>query len=97
VSTLGSRFGYVPGCTQRLRDHTKEKDPVADIAKYVDKQFEGMDFAQIADQPVSALQGISAGDAELLQKAFNVRTIRQFAELKFVKAAQAITLLAGAR
>jgi hypothetical protein len=70
--------------------------PMADIARYVDKQYEGMDFAQIADQPISALQGVSPGDAELLQKAFNVKTIRQLAELKFVKAAQAITLLAGA-
>lgn len=70
---------------------------MADIAKYVDKQFEGMDFAEIAEQPISALQGVSAGDAELLQKAFGVKTIRQFAELKFVKAAQAVTLLAGAK
>ena len=70
---------------------------MADIGKYVDKQFEGMDFAQIADQPISALQGVSAGDAELLQTAFNVKTIRQFAEHKFVRAAQAITLLAGAK
>jgi hypothetical protein len=70
---------------------------MADIARFVDKQFEGMDFAQIADQPISALQGVSAGDAELLQKAFNVKTIRQFADLKFVKAAEAITSLAGAK
>ena len=47
--------------------------------------------------PIDALQGVSAADAEALQKAFGVKTIRQLAEHKFIKAAQAITLLAGAK
>jgi len=68
---------------------------MADIAKYVDKAHEQKDFAELAELPIEALQGVSKGDAEALQKALGIRTIRQFAENKFVRAAQAITLLAG--
>ena len=68
---------------------------MADIAKYVDKAHEQKDFAELAELPLDALQGVSAADAEALQKAFGVRTIRQLAEHKFVRAAQAIALLAG--
>ena len=50
-----------------------------------------------AELSIDALQGVSAADAEALQKAFGVKTIRQLAENKFIKAAQAITLLAGAK
>ena len=68
---------------------------MADIAQFVEKAYENKDFAELADQPVDALQGLSKGDAEKLQQAFNIKTIRQLAESKFVRAAQAITLLAG--
>jgi hypothetical protein len=68
---------------------------MADIGKYLDKAHEQKDFADIADLPIDALQGVSAGDAEALQKAFGVKTIRQLAEHRFVRAAQALTLLAG--
>ncbi len=70
---------------------------MADIAQFVDKAYENKDFAELADQPVDALQGLSKGDAEKLQQAFNIKTIRQLAESKFVRAAQAITLLAGSK
>jgi len=33
---------------------------------------------------VDALEGLSKGDAEALQKAFNIKTIRQLAESRFV-------------
>lgn len=68
---------------------------MADIAKYVDKAHEQKEFADIAELPIDALQGVSQADAEALQKAFGIKTIRQLAESKFVRAAQAITLLAG--
>jgi len=69
---------------------------MADIGKYVDKAHEQKEFPELAELPLDALQGVSAADAEALQKAFGVKTIRQLAEHKFIKAAQAITLLAGA-
>jgi hypothetical protein len=69
---------------------------VADIAQYVDKAHEQKDFVALAELPIDALQGVSAADAAALRTALGVRTIRQLAEHKFVRAAQAITLLAGA-
>ena len=70
---------------------------MADIGKHVVKKYEQMDFDELADAPVEALEGLSAGDAEALQKAFNIKTIRQLAESKFVLRAQAITALAQAQ
>lgn len=70
---------------------------MADITKYVDKAHEQKDFAELAELPLDALQGVSAADAAALRTAFGVRTIRQLAEHKFVRAAQAIALLAGSK
>jgi hypothetical protein len=69
---------------------------MADITKHVDKAYEGKSFDDLADAPVDALEGLSKGDAEALQKAFNIKTIRQLAESKFVLRAQAIVALAHA-
>jgi hypothetical protein len=70
---------------------------MADLSKHLDKAYEGKDFDELADSPVDALEGLSKGDAEALQKAFNIKTIRQLAESKFVLRAQAITNLAHAQ
>lgn len=69
---------------------------MADITKHVDKAYESKSFDELADAPVDALQGLSQGDAEALQRAFNIKTIRQLAESKFVLRAQAIVSLAQA-
>lgn len=63
------------------------------INKAVDKAYETKSLKEIAGSPVSALQGVSEGDAKLLADAFNVKTVRDFAELKYVKWAQAIVAL----
>jgi hypothetical protein len=64
------------------------------IDTVVDKEYVGKCFRELADAPVSALKGVSANDAKALAKAFNISTVRQLAELDFVKWAQAITILA---
>lgn len=64
------------------------------INRYVDKAYEQMSFDELVDAPIDALQGVNAKDAELLKQAFNVTTIREFANLKFVKWATAIAALA---
>jgi hypothetical protein len=69
---------------------------MADITRHVDKAYEQMSFDELADAPVDALEGLSKGDAEALQQAFRIRTIRQLAESKFVLRAQAIVNLAQA-
>jgi hypothetical protein len=70
---------------------------MADLSKFLDKAYETKDFAELADSPVDALQGLSAGDGEALQKALGIKTIRDLAENKFVKVAQAIAGLAGVK
>ncbi len=64
------------------------------INKAVDKAYEGKSLKEIADAPVSALQGVSESDAQLLLEAFKVKTVRDLAKLKYVAWAQAITTLA---
>ncbi|GBU26999.1 hypothetical protein R84B8_00519 [Treponema sp. R8-4-B8] len=64
------------------------------IDKIVDKKYEKMTFKEIAAAPVDALSGISEGDADLLKKAFKVKTVSDLAKLKYVKWAQAICTLA---
>ena len=65
---------------------------MADIAKFLDKAYEGKEFSELANAPVSALQGVSDGDAEKLKAAFNIETIRDLATNKFVLWAQAINV-----
>lgn len=64
------------------------------INKAVDKKYESMSLKEIANAPVDALQGVSEGDAKLLAEAFNVKTVKDLANLKYVKWAQAIVTLA---
>jgi len=64
------------------------------INKCVDKAFEKKTLKELVNAPVSALQGVSEGDEELLKKAFKVKTIGDLAKLKYVKWAQAICTLA---
>lgn len=64
------------------------------IEQIVDKAYANRGFAQIAEAPVSALKGISPRDAQLLKEAFNIETVRDLAELKFVKWAAALVTLA---
>jgi hypothetical protein len=66
-----------------------------DLDKVLDKAFESSSPAELVDAPVSALAGVSAGDAELLQKAFNIKTIGDLAGNKYFRAATAIAEIAA--
>ena len=59
------------------------------------KAWQDKSWQEIADAPVDALKGVSAGDAEKLDAAFNVETVRDLATLKFVEWAQGIVQQAG--
>jgi hypothetical protein len=65
------------------------------IDKYVIKKYEGLELKEIAGAPVYAISGVSEGDANLLREAFNVKTVSDLANLKYVKWAQAICTLAA--
>ena len=64
------------------------------INKALDKSYEGKPLKELVNAPVAALQGVSEGDAKLLQEAFHVKTIKDLADLKYVRWARAIVALA---
>lgn len=64
------------------------------IESKLDKAFHGKSAQELAAAPVSAIKGVSEGDAELLLKAFNIKTIKDMGTNKFFKVAQAIANLA---
>ena len=60
----------------------------ADLAKLLDKRYEGSELSELIDAPVSAFAGISDGDAELLQKALNISTVGDLGRNKYRRFAQ---------
>jgi hypothetical protein len=67
---------------------------MGDIANKLDKEWESKSIAEIADAPVSALQGVSDDDAQKLKDAFNIKTVRDLGTNKYFLWAQAFTKLA---
>jgi len=65
-----------------------------EVSKMLDKAYHGKTAKELVDSPVSALNGVSEGDEKLLKEAFNVKTIGDLADLKFVIWAQTIANLA---
>jgi pantoate kinase len=51
-------------------------------------------FAALADAPLTGL-GLSASDADALEQALGVKTVRDLADNKYVRRAQAIVHLAN--
>jgi hypothetical protein len=51
-------------------------------------------FVALADAPVTAL-GLSSSDADALEQALEVKTVRDLADNKYVRRAQAIVKLAN--
>jgi hypothetical protein len=65
-----------------------------DIHPPPDDQPDVDKFAALADAPVTAL-GLSNGDADALEQALDVKTVRDLADNKYVRRAQAIVNLAN--
>ena len=55
------------------------------LNKIIDKKYKKMPLKELIKAPVAAISGISDSDAELLQKAFKVKTVSDLAKLKYVK------------
>jgi hypothetical protein len=55
----------------------------SDLAKALDKAYEDKSLKEILDASPAALAGMTDADAEALQKAFNVKTVRQVGTNKF--------------
>jgi len=67
---------------------------MASIANKLDKAYESKPVEELAAAPVTALQGVSDGDAEHLKAAFGIVTVADLGTNKFFLWAQAITKLA---
>ena len=69
----------------------------ADLGQFLDREWEDKSLSEILNAPVSALQGVSEGNAEALRAAFNGTTVGDLGKNKLLRAAQALTLLGEAR
>ena len=65
----------------------------ADLSRFLDREWEDKSLSEVLKAPVSALQGVSEGDADALRSAFNIKTVGDLGKNKFFRAAQALTLL----
>jgi hypothetical protein len=65
----------------------------ADLSKYLDKAYESSTLAEILAAPVSALAGVTEEDAELLKRAFRIRTVGDLGKNKYFQIAQAMLQL----
>src|SRR3954468_3289143 len=68
----------------------------ANLDTFLDKDWENKSLADILKAPVSALQGVSEGDADLLKQAFNIKTVGDLGKNKYFRAAQLLAQLAEA-
>ena len=66
---------------------------MADMSKHLDKAYEGKGLDELLDAPVSALAGVSDGDAEHLKAAFNIKTVRDLGTNKYFSLAHALVAL----
>ena len=65
------------------------------LDKALDKAYESKSLAEILDAPVSALAGVSDGDAEHLAAAFGIKTVRDLGSNKYFAVAGALVALSG--
>jgi hypothetical protein len=64
------------------------------INSIVDNAYTGLCFRDLCHAPLQALRGVSANDAKALSQAFGIATIGELADLRYVKWANAIRILA---
>ncbi len=67
---------------------------MSDPEQRVAEKYARMDFDELADAPLEAL-GLASSDAVALKQALGIGTVRELAENRFVRRAQAIVNLAG--
>ena len=68
----------------------------SDIHPTADDESDAARFAALVDAPVAAL-GLPERAADALEQALGVKTVRDLAENKYVRRAQAILTLADAK
>lgn len=68
----------------------------ANLNAFLDKAYEDKPLAEVLKAPVSALQGVSEGDAQHLKDAFNIKTVGDLGKNKFFRVAHLLTQLSEA-
>jgi len=70
----------------------------ANLGAFLDKEWENRSLAEILKTSVSALQGVSEGEADLKQ-AFNIKTVGDLGKNKYFRAVYLLPQLveAGAK
>ena len=62
--------------------------------RYLDQKYRDKLWSEVAKAPISVIKGVSVEDGEYLKRAFNIDTVQDFADNKFVRIAQTIVSLA---
>ena len=85
------------GASGQQRAAWSERRRGEDVDTFED--WENESLAEILKAPVSALQGVSAGDADLLKQAFNIKTVGDLGKNGYFRVAQLLAQLteAGAK
>lgn len=65
------------------------------LNKALDKEYEGKSLQELLDAPVSAIAGVSEGDAQHLASAFNIKTVRDLGTNKYFALAQSLVGLSA--
>jgi hypothetical protein len=61
------------------------------IIKFYDKAYENHGLIDLVNAPVASISGVSESDGRKLLKAFNIKTVGDFARNKYIALAQAVT------
>jgi hypothetical protein len=85
------------GASGQQRAAWSERRRGEDVDAFEDWQNKSL--AEILKAPVSALQGVSEDDADLLNQAFNIKTVSDLGNNRYFRAAQLLAQLteAGAK
>ena len=67
----------------------------ANLAKALDKAYEDKTVGEILHAPVSAISGLSEGDAALLDQAFSIKTVRDLGSNKYFAVAGVLVALSN--
>jgi hypothetical protein len=65
------------------------------LDKALDKAYESKSVSELLDAPVAALAGVSDGDAQHLEAAFGIKTVRDLGSNKYFSLAHALVSLSG--
>jgi len=84
-------------CRTVLFEPSRPQEPAVsvsvDLSKYLDKAYEDKTLEEVLAAPVSALAGVTDADGELLQKAFNIKTVGDLGKNKYFTWAHALVAL----